>query len=95
MPSRGKGNRIISISGAGDGNRTHVQSLGSSIWSEKTLELGEILRFSTFLKWIPIGAAFELAAVYLAIVSKLESLANKIVALGVAIELGQVAMVDW
>jgi hypothetical protein len=57
--------------------------------------LGEILRFSTFLKWIPIGAAFELAAVCLAIVSKLESLTNKIVALGVAIELGQVAMVDW
>src|SRR5215469_14723278 len=29
VPSRSKGNRIISISGAGDGNRTHVRSLGS------------------------------------------------------------------
>jgi hypothetical protein len=78
------------ISGAGDGNRTHVRSLGSSIWSEKTLELAAILRFSTFLKWIPIGAAFELAAVYLANHFQLESLTNKIVALGVAM-----IMVDW
>ena len=29
VPSRSKGNRIISISGAGDGNRTHVRNLGS------------------------------------------------------------------
>src|SRR5215472_11923511 len=27
--SRRKGNRIIRVSGAGDGNRTHVRSLGS------------------------------------------------------------------
>ena len=29
VPSRSKGNRIISIYGAGDGNRTHVRNLGS------------------------------------------------------------------
>ena len=30
MPSRSKGNRIISISGAGDGNRTHVRLIDST-----------------------------------------------------------------
>ena len=61
----------------------------------KRFGLAAILRFSTFLKWIPIGAAFELAAVYLANRFQTGFLANKIVALGIAIELGQVIMVYW
>src|SRR5450755_1077886 len=49
-------NRVLRISGAGDGNRTHVRSLGSLAEHTKNVRIGGILTFFGFLKWIPIGA---------------------------------------
>src|SRR5258708_16213020 len=49
--SRRKGNRIIVISGAGDGNRTHVRSWGSLQSNSKGAGLAAFLRFSERLNW--------------------------------------------
>ena len=43
--------------GAGDGNRSHVRSLGSLAENQKNVRIGGIFAFFGFLKWIPIGAA--------------------------------------
>src|SRR6516162_295032 len=51
VPSRSKGNRIISIYGAGDGNRTHVRSLGSLRYNSKHAGLAAFLQFSKRLNW--------------------------------------------
>jgi hypothetical protein len=42
-----KGNRIIGIYGAGDGNRTHVRSLGSLFYKSRNAQIGGFFfRFS-------------------------------------------------
>src|SRR5882762_3979364 len=46
-----KGNRIIETYGAGDGNRTHVRSLGSLQSNSKDAALAAFLRFSDLLIW--------------------------------------------
>jgi hypothetical protein len=46
---------FIEIYGAGDGNRTHVRSLGSK--TLKNVRIGGFLTFFENFKWIPIGAA--------------------------------------
>ena len=45
------------IYGAGDGNRTHVRSLGRLLQKAKNAQIGGILSFFEVLKWIPTGAA--------------------------------------
>jgi hypothetical protein len=45
------------VFGAGDGNRTHVRSLGSLLQANKNARIGCNLAFYEVSKWIPIGAA--------------------------------------
>src|SRR5260370_1641688 len=46
-----KSNWIVASSGAGDGNRTHVRSLGSLQSNSKNAGLAAFLRFSERLNW--------------------------------------------
>src|SRR5437660_12292095 len=46
-----KANRMIKSYGAGDGNRTHVRSLGSLQFNSKTAGLAAFFRFSERLNW--------------------------------------------
>src|SRR5437016_368572 len=46
-----KGNGIIETYGAGDGNRTHVRSLGSLQFNSKNAGLAAFLRFSERPNW--------------------------------------------
>ncbi len=46
-----KANRMIKSYGAGDGNRTHVRSLGSLQSNSKNAGLAAFLRFSERLNW--------------------------------------------
>src|SRR5204863_4518695 len=46
-----KANCINRLYGAGDGNRTHVRSLGSLQFSSKNAGLAAFLRFSERLNW--------------------------------------------
>src|SRR5437773_4123367 len=46
-----KANRMIKSYGAGDGNRTHVRSLGSLQFNSKNAGLAAFLRFSERLNW--------------------------------------------
>ena len=46
-----KGNRIIETYGAGDGNRTHVRSLGSLQSNSRSAGLAAFFRFSEGLNW--------------------------------------------
>ena len=47
----------IELVGAGDGNRTHVKSLGSLVQATKTFELAAFLMSVGLLRWIPVRAA--------------------------------------
>src|SRR5207244_10555909 len=46
-----KANRMIKSYGAGDGNRTHVRSLGSLQFNSKNAGLAAFLRFSERPNW--------------------------------------------